>query len=123
MSEQPPTAPAMTLSWPFVVTLAIVLAATIAAPRFGASPGDVLAAIGAVAGGGALVYGRQAAKQTNGVLDGRIEAGTERALARLLPDYVDTAVQRGIAVALDEQPPAASARYPDTRAGSSYDPL
>ncbi|RGC64990.1 hypothetical protein C5N14_30840 [Micromonospora sp. MW-13] len=90
------------ISWPMVALAAVVLAATVAAPRFGASPGDVLAAVAAVTGFGALAYGRQAARQTNGVLDSRMDA----------------AVQRGIAAALDGQPPVESGPAP--AGGVSY---
>lgn len=96
------------MSWPAVAALAVIAAVFLAAPLLGIDIKEAGAALAAIIAAGGLRYSHQAAKQTNGVMDGRIEAGTERALARLLPDYVDSAVQRGIAAALDGQPPASS---------------
>ena len=94
------------MGWPGVVSLALLVGGLLVAPRLGVDIKEAGVIVAGIIGAGGLHYGRQAAKQTNGQLDERIESGVRRVLADELPAQLDDAVQRGIASALDGQPPA-----------------
>lgn len=104
------------VSWPAVAALAVLAALVVLGPRFGVDLKESGTALAAIIGAAGLHYGRQAAKQTNGMLDGRIKDGVRAVLA----EELQPAVARGIAEALDAQPPAAYGRPVGGGASTSW---
>lgn len=110
--DQGATAPAgglltalRSVTWPMVAMGALALALLLAGPRLGVDVDKALAAMAALLAAGGFSHSRTAARQTNGVLDERMRS----------------AVARGIAEALDGQPPAARPA-PDSVSGPSWVP-
>lgn len=94
------------ISWPMVATLALGLALLLVGPRLGVDVDKALPVLAGLLAAGGYQHSRTAARQTNGALDERMRA----------------AVARGIAEALDGQPPAAQPARPAPADGTAWYP-
>lgn len=83
------------MNWPTVAALALIAGVLLGGPALGVDVDKVTSALVAIIAAGGLHYGRQAAKQTNGALDGRMNAAVERGTAAIraeLPDLIRQAL-------------------------------